>query len=125
VSGPSLKITRHDGRDPPGDVAFEVWNPFTAAYEPQSSLDDGLLRVGELAKQVRQMWVRHDPALSALKDTPDATEGDETEWAEFRVSAQPRLVHETRNFDQRGWQKTMNRSAVVETICNEIGYVPS
>jgi len=125
MSRPSLKITRHDDREPPGDVAYEVWNPFTATYEPQSSLDDGLLRVGELAEQVRQMWVRHDPTLSSLKDAPDPAEDDETEWAEFRVGAQARLVYETRNFDQRGWQKAMNRSAAVETICNEVSYVAS
>jgi hypothetical protein len=125
VSRPSLKITRHDDREPPGDVAYEVWSPFTGTYEPQSSLDDGLLRVGELAEQVRQMWVRHDPTLSSLKDAPDPAEDDETEWAEFRVSAQARLVYETRNFDQRGWQKATNRGAAIETICNEIGYVPS
>jgi hypothetical protein len=125
VSRPSLKISRNDEREPPGDVAFEVWNPFTASYEPMASLDGGLFRIGDLAEQVRQMWVRHDPALSSPKDAPDAAHDDGTEWAEFRVSAQARLVYETRNFDQPEWKKAVNRSAAVETICNEIGYVPS
>ena len=126
MSRPSLKITRHDDREPrQDDVSFEVWNPFTTSYEPQSSLDGGLFRVGELAEQVRQIWVRHDPVLSWLRDVPDPAEDDETEWAEFRVGAQARLVYQTRNFDQREWRKAMNRSAAVETICNEIGYVPS
>jgi hypothetical protein len=125
VSRPSLKIIRHDNRGTPGDVIFEVWNPITGSYEPQSSLDVGLFRIGDLAEQVRQMWVRHDPALSSLKDAPDATDDDDTEWAEFRVSAQTRLVYETRNFDQREWQKARNRSAAVETICNEVGHAPS
>jgi hypothetical protein len=125
VSRPSLKITRHDDEPSPKEGAFEVWNPFTAGYEPRTSLDDALFRIGELAEQVRQMWVRHDPALWSLKDTPDPAEPDETEWAEFRVSAQARLVYETRNFDQRGWQRATNRGAAIETICNEVGYVPS
>jgi len=124
VSRPSLKITRLDDETSPGDSAFEVWNPLTAGYEPRTSLDDALFRIGELAEQVRQMWVRHDPALSSLKDTPDPAEDDETEWAEFRVSAQTRLMYETRNFDQRGWQRATSRGAAVETICNEVGYVP-
>jgi hypothetical protein len=125
VSRPSLRISRNDEREPPDDVAFEVWNPFAASYEPKTSLDDALFRLGELAEQVRQMWVRHDPALSSLKDAPDAADDDKTEWAEFRVSAQPRLVYETRNFDQLEWKKAMNRSAAILTICNEVGYVPS
>ena len=39
VSKPTLKITRHDDRQPPGDVSFEVWNPLTARYEPRDMLD--------------------------------------------------------------------------------------
>jgi hypothetical protein len=124
VSRPSLKITRHDDRDPPGDVSFEVWNPITVSYEPMVSLDDGLNRVTELAEQVRVMWVQHDPARTSLKDAPDPAEDDDTEWAELRVSAQANRVYETRNFDQIGWKKAMSRSAAVETICNEVGYVP-
>jgi hypothetical protein len=81
--------------------------------------------VGQLAERVRLIWVRHDPALSSLQDTPNPTENDQIEWAEFRISATARLVYETRNFDQQGWRRAINRSAAVETICNEIGYVPS
>jgi len=71
------------------------------------------------------LWVRHDPALSSLKETLDPAKHDETEWAEFRVSAQARLVYETRNFNLRGWQRATNRGAAIETICNEVGFVPS
>jgi hypothetical protein len=42
VSRPSIKITRHDDRPPPLGVAFEVWNPITASYEPMASLNYGL-----------------------------------------------------------------------------------
>lgn len=87
------------------DIAFEVWNPITGSYEPKASLDDGLFRMGEVAEQVRVMWVQHDPARAFLKDAPDPAEDDDTEWAEFRVSAQAKLVYETRNFDQRAWKK--------------------
>jgi hypothetical protein len=60
VSRPSLKIARHDDRQPPRDVSFEVWNPIIAGYEPMASLDDGLNRVTEFAEQVRVTWVQHD-----------------------------------------------------------------
>jgi hypothetical protein len=123
VSRPTLKITRHDDRQPPGDVGFEVWNPIAARYEPKASLDDGLNRVTELAEQVRVMWVQYDPARSSLKDVPDPA-GDDTEWAELRVGAQANRVYETRTFEQHRWRKAMSRSAAVETIGNEVGYVP-
>jgi hypothetical protein len=124
MSRPSLKITRRDDRQPPENVAFEVWDPITATYDPVVSLKAGLSRISELAEQVRQIWVRHDPGQASLRDAPDAAEDDDTEWAEFRVTAQARLSYETRNFDQRGWMKAMNRKVAVQTICNEIGYVP-
>lgn len=124
VSRPTLKITRHDDRDPPGNVSFDVWNPIIARYEPMASLDAGLNRVTELAGQVRLMWAQHDPARASLKDAPDPTEGDDTEWAELRVSAQKYRVYETRTFDRHGWKKAMGRTIAIETICNEVGYAP-
>ncbi len=125
MSRPSLKITRHDDRPPPNGIAFEVWNPIIAAYEPVTSLDAGLFRVGELAEEVRVMWVQRNPAMASVKDAPDpAEEDDDSEWAEFRVSAQANRVYETRNFDQTGWKKAMSRSAAIDTVCNEVGYDP-
>ena len=71
------------------------------------------------------MWVQQNPARSSLTDVPDPSDDDDTEWAEFRVSAQANRVYETRNLDQTGWKKAMNRTAgTIETICNEVGYVP-
>jgi len=102
VSRSSLKITRHEDREPPQNVSFEVWNPITDSYEPMASLDDGLRRQSELAEKVRMMWVQQDPARSFLNDAPDPSDDDHTEWAEFRVSAQANRVYETRNFDQPG-----------------------
>jgi hypothetical protein len=46
-----------------------------------------LNRVTELVERVRLMWLQHDPARTLLKDAPDPAEGDNPEWAEFRVSA--------------------------------------
>ena len=109
MSRPSLKITRHEDRPPPADVSFEVWNPITGSYEPMPSLDHGLRRQSELVEKVRVMWVQQNPARSSLKDAPDLADGDNTEWAEFRVSALANRVYETRNFDQPGWKKAMNR----------------
>lgn len=122
MSRPSLRITRHDNREPPDDISFEVWNPSTAVYESVTSLDAGLFRLGELAEQVRLIWVQRDPAMASLKEAPDPAEDDETEWAEFRVSAQTTRVYETRNFDQTEWKKAMSRSAAIDTTCNEVGY---
>jgi len=124
VSRPSLKITRHDDREPPRDVSFEVWNPIAARYDPVAALDDGLFRLDDLAEQVRLMRVQHDPAQESLKDAPHPAQDDDTEWAELRVSAQANRVYETRNFDQHGWKKSMSRTVAIETICNEVGYVP-
>ena len=124
VSKSTLKITRHDDQEPPWNVSFAVWNPITASYESMASLDDGLFRLGDLAEQVRLMWVRHDPARTSLKDAPDPAHDDDSEWAELRASAQANRVYETRKFDQTGWKKATGRTAAIETICNEVGHVP-
>jgi hypothetical protein len=124
VSRPSLKIARHDDRQPPGDVTFEVWDPIAARYEPMAALDDGLFRLDDLTERVRLMWVQHDPARTSLKDAPGPADYDDSEWAELRVSSHANRACETRNFDQKGWKKAMSRSVAVETICNEVGCVP-
>ena len=48
MSRPSLRITRHDDQDPPGQIVFEVWNPLAIVYEPMDTLDTGLFRLTEL-----------------------------------------------------------------------------
>jgi hypothetical protein len=74
VSRPTLRIIRHDQRQPPGDVSFEIWNPITASYESMASLDACLFRLEELAEFVWQMWLRNEPAQASLKDAPDPAE---------------------------------------------------
>ena len=124
MSRPSLRITRHDDRAPPGDFSFEVWNPISSSYESMASLNHGLRRQTQLAETVRMMWVQQDPARSSIKDAPDPADDDDTEWAEIRVSVWANRVYETRNFDQPAWKKAMSRAAAIETTCNEVGYVP-
>lgn len=87
-----------------------------------ATLGDGLSRLDELVERVRIMWVQHDPARASLKDAPEPTNDDELEWAELCVSRAKR-VYWTRNFDQRQWRQAMNRTAAIETTCNEVGYV--
>jgi hypothetical protein len=124
VSRPTLKIGRHDEQEPPWNVSLEVWNPIVGSYESMASLDDGLFRLGDLAEQMRVMWMRHEPARTSLKDAPDPVHDGDSEWAELRVSGQANSVYETRNFDQHGWKKATGRTAAIETICNEVGYDP-
>ena len=124
MSRPSLKIIRHDDRQPPGDVGFEVWNPMAGIYEPMVSLTVGLFRMEELAARLWIMWVQQNPARTSLKDAPDPPKDGDSEWAELRVSAQANHLYETRTFDRHGWTTAMSRTAAVETICNEVGYVP-
>jgi hypothetical protein len=92
--------------------------------EPMVSSDDGLNRVTELGEQVRVMWVQRDPARTSLKDAPDPDEDDNGEWAELRVDSPANRVYETRTFDQISWTRAASRTAAIETICNEVGYVP-
>ncbi len=101
-----------------------MWDAIAARYEPMAALDDGLFRLDDLAERVRLMRVQHDPARTSLKDAPDPANDDDSEWAELRVSSQAKGAYEARNFDQKGWKKAMSRSVAVETICNEVGYVP-
>ena len=126
MSRPSLKITRHDDRDAPDDISFEVWNPLDAVYEPVDSVKDGLQRVAALATTIHEMWVAQDVALGGLSDTPEAAAGDDSEWAECRIGAQANRVVETRRFDKAHWVKAKgNLEQAALASCNEVGYVPA
>lgn len=100
-----------------------MWNSISGRYEPMASLGDGLDGVTALAKQVRVIWAQQDPARSSLREPPYPAEGDETEWAEYRVSFQAIRVYETHDFDRPGRKKAMNRTAAIETTCNDVGFV--
>ncbi len=125
MSRPALRITRHDAADGTARFDFEVWNPWTVAYEPQPDLPSAVRQVDALLDRVRQAWVNQDPVQSTLHDVPDPDLPEDLEWAEFRVSAQANKVHETRNFDALHWRKAMGgRSGALETTCNEVGFRP-
>ena len=125
MSRPTLRITRHEPQDgirTEPSFAFEVWDPYQAAYLKQPSLDAALQAVDALLARLRQGWVDR-AALTGLADVPDPDPADEGEWAEFRVSSQANRVHETRNWDVRHWRKAMaGREGALETTCNEVGY---
>ena len=78
----------------------------------------------ELAEHVRVMWVQHDPERTSLADAHDAAEADHSEWAELRISAPANRGYETRSFDQHRWSRATSRTAAIEIICNEVGYIP-
>ncbi|MBC7799660.1 MAG: hypothetical protein H7Z10_03480 [Gemmatimonadaceae bacterium] len=125
MSRPALRITRHDADDGSARFDFEVWNPWTGAYEPQPDLPAALHHVDTLLERVRQMWVSQDPTQTTLHDAPDPDRPDDLEWAEFRVSAQANREHETRNFDALHWRKAMGgRQGAIEATCNEVGFRP-
>lgn len=126
MSRPALRITRHDPQaaDPAAAArfVFEVWDPYMAAYRAHPSLDSALAEVDALLARIRQGWVDRR-ALDGLADVPEPGAADDSEWAEFRVSAQANRVHETRNWDVRHWRKAMaGREGALETTCNEVGY---
>lgn len=123
MSRPAFRVIRHDAPDGSARFAFEVWDPFAAAYIATSDINEALLLVDVLLERVRTLWLAGDAGQSSLKDVPDPDLPEDVEWAEFRASAQANRVHETRNFDAPHWRKAMGgRAGAVETTCNEVGY---
>lgn len=123
MSRPALRIIRHDDANGAPRFVFEVWDPWSAQYRAEPDLDSAVRAVDHLLERVRQSWVSHDTALTALTDPPEPDLPESLEWAEFRASAQANRVHETRNFDTRHWRKAMGgRAGALETTCNEVGY---
>lgn len=124
MSRPALRITRHDAADGTPSYAFEVWDPFTARYEPKPDLDDAVAEVDALLERVRALWLSGDAGQDSLADAPDSNQPPDLEWAEFRASAQANRLHETRNFDARHWRQAIGgRAGALETTCNEVGYI--
>lgn len=125
MSRPALRVSRHDAPDGSVVFAFEVWDPFSAAYTAMPDLNSAISRVDALLDQVRSLWIAGDAGQSTLKDVPESELPDDVEWAEFRASAQANRVHETRNFDAPHWRKAVGgRAGAVEATCNEVGYRP-
>ena len=71
MSRPALRITRHDAEDGTASFDFEVWNPWTAAYEPQPDLPGALRQVDALLDRVRQAQAARARDLKATVDNFD------------------------------------------------------
>ena len=122
MSQPSLKITHFEARVPPLDYVFEVWNPMEARYEPAPSFEDAMDRVQRLAQVTREMWVSKDEALARLPGPPAPPEN--TEFAEFRVTAQAQRSYDIRSFDSPEWSHFRGYiSQAAERISGEVGFV--
>ena len=122
MSQPSLRITHFEARQPPADYVFEVWNPLETSYETVETFEDGMERVQRLAQAVREMWVSKDAALGSLQ-SPPAPEPN-TEFAEFRVTAQAQRSYDIRSFDSPEWSHFRGYiSQAAERISGEVGFV--
>ena len=124
LSRPSLRITRQADQDRPTRFIVEVWNPFVSAYQPVSSVENGLARVGALANLICRMWLQRHPKRDVLVDVPDprATEG--TRWAEFRINASTFKSYDTRYDDRPGWARAAGMTQAAATTCTRVGYIP-
>ncbi len=140
---PSLRITRRDSADLPGDesgdqpgntpadktgeppdFSFEVWSPFTGSYQTTASMQEALGRVDQLADLISRMWRQHHPKRAALTDPPGPAETDSSTWAEFRVNPTEYPSYETRRFDLPSWVRAQGKNQATDTVCKRVGYVP-
>ena len=79
-------------------------------------------RVQRLAQSVREMWVSKDPALDTLDGPPEPVA--DTEFAEFRITAQAQRSYDIRSFDSPGWTHFRGYiSQAAERISGEVGFV--
>jgi hypothetical protein len=121
---PSLKVTRHTEEPPANRFTFEVWNPFLRSYQPVASVEDGVLRVGELANLISRMRTRQHPKLALLEDVPEADLIDRTCWAELRINPTiPRSCY-TRRDDHPAWTQTGGLVQATQIVCARVGCAP-
>ena len=120
---PSLKITRSDDHTTADGFCVEIWNPFAHAYQPVTSVEDGVTRVGQLANLISRMWLDRHPKRNALMDIPAPTESDGRRWAELRVNGTTFRSYEIRSDDRPRWAKAPGMDQAAATICAEVGYL--
>jgi len=120
---PSLKITRSDDQAISSQFRVEVWNPFVHGYQPVTSVEEGVTRVGDLANLICRMWLGRHPKRDALMDVPVAAEMDGRRWAELRINATTFRSYDTRSGDRLAWTKATGLNQAVATICVRVGYV--
>ncbi len=122
LSRPSLKISHQIGQTEVGGFIFEVWNPFTGAYQLVDSVQDGLRRIAELSTLICQMWLQRHPKQQELTDAPDGAAGEGAEWAEFRINPTTYRSYDTRRHDRTGWMRAVGIKQAVELTCARVGY---
>jgi hypothetical protein len=122
LSRPSLKVTRRVEDGKVSDFSFEVWSPFVGTYQPVPSMEQGLQRVDELAKLIRQMSIQRHPKQDALMDVPDAGGYGSNLWAEFRINATAHRSYDTRRRDRTGWVKAVGLNEAADATCAKVGY---
>jgi hypothetical protein len=121
---PSLKVTGPT-KDPRADCfTFEVWNPFQRIYQPVASVEEGVLRVGELADLIARMWTRKHPKLALLEDVPDAELIDRAHWAELRINPTVPRGCDTRQDDHPAWSQAGGLVQATQTVCTRVGCTP-
>ena len=101
-----------------------MWNPFLRAYQPVTSVQDGLRRVGELADLIGRMWAQRHPKRDVLEDVPGAAASNEERWAEFRVNGTTFRSYDTRYNDRTAWVKAAGMIQAATTTCARVGYAP-
>jgi hypothetical protein len=118
---PSLKITRHTDGTRASHFTFEVWNPFVGTYQAVNSIEDGVVRVGELANLICMMWLQRHPKRDALADVPEAVEIDGSHWAEVRINAATFKSYDTRYNERPVWARATGMRQAAAAICSRVG----
>lgn len=121
---PSLKITRSGGQAEGNRFCVEVWNPFVHEYQSVKSIDEGVRRVGDLAKLIGCMWLERHPKRDILMDVPVAAEIGGWHWAELRINATTSRSYDTRSDDRPIWARAADMKQATATICSKVGYMP-
>ena len=121
---PSLKITRLGDQAEGNPFCVEVWNPFVHQYQPVNSVDEGVTRVGDLAKLIGRMWLERHPKRDVLMDIPVAAGIGGRRWAELRINATTFRSYDTRSDDCPIWAKAADMKQAAAAICSKVGYTP-
>jgi hypothetical protein len=124
LARPSLKLIGRTEEKRANRVTCEVWNPFLHTYQPVPSVEDGVLRVVELADLIGRMWTRQHPKLALLEDVPDADPIDRARWAELRINPTMQRGCDTRQDDHPAWSPAVGLVQATETISAWVGYTP-
>jgi hypothetical protein len=124
LARPSLKVTGRTEEPPASRFTFEVWNPFLRSYQPVASVEDGVLRVGELADLISRMRARQHPKLALLEDVPEADLIDRTCWAELRINPTIPRGCDTRQDDYPAWTQAGGLVQATQIVCARVGCAP-